>query len=377
MKRRDFGRALAVGSVGAVASRSGSAYPMPVKSLMHVGASGSTTVESLQFYKRHGVNNIDGGGPKFVPGKGWDVNEILEMKERCDKEGISLDMFHLPGFKAGTGTDVYGEDGYLVPSKSVRDTSPFINILFGKSPERDREIEVLHQMIEATAKAGMRGLNYNFCILAHQRTPNTPGRGGVGYSSFDISKVKEQSLTGAGRVTLEEAFERIAYFQERVIPVAEENKVQMACHLPDPPLKPNFRGVDSWDYPVLDGLKRFVETVDSPYNGFNFCVGTATEGLSDFNNIYEITRYFAERKKIFNVHFRNIRGEFNNFQEVFPDEGDIDMYKLAKVFRDAGYPYMLMVDHTPQHPDPAASRQAYAFQLGYIKALIQAANSEV
>ena len=37
----------------------------------------------------------------------------------------------------------------------------------------------------------------------------------------------------------------------------------------------------------------------------------------------EIIRYFGERKKIFLIHFRNIVGDRNKFQEVWPDEGVI------------------------------------------------------
>ena len=41
------------------------------------------------------------------------------------------------------------------------------------------------------------------------------------------------------------------------------------------------------------------------------------------------------------------------------------------------YPYMLMPDYMPRHPDDLEGRQAFAFGFGYIKALIQAVNSEV
>ena len=82
------------------------------------------------------------------------------------------------------------------------------------------------------------------------------------------------------------------------------------------------------------------------------------------------------------VHFRNIRGGLHNFQEVWPDEGDVDMYKLAQIFRDVEYPYMLMPDHAPGHPDDARHPegsfrvgQAWAFQFGYIIALIETVHS--
>ena len=106
---------------------------------------------------------------------------------------------------------------------------------------------------------------YNFCILPHQRTAPTPGRGGVTYSSFDLAKFDNETLSEAGVVSREEAFERAAYWLERVIPVAEQNKVQMACHLNDPPA-PVLRGVERWNWPVMEGLKRFSELVDSPYH---------------------------------------------------------------------------------------------------------------
>jgi mannonate dehydratase len=59
------------------------------------------------------------------------------------------------------------------------------------------------------------------------------------------------------------------------------------------------------------------------------------------------------------------------------------MYELVKVLHAADYPYMLMPDHAPRHPDDKAPEgvsgrvtQAWAFQFGYIIALIQAARKE-
>ena len=48
--------------------------------------------------------------------------------------------------------------------------------------------------------------------------------------------------------------------------------------------------------------------------------------------IFDIIRYFGERDKIFNVHFRNINGGFWSFVETFPDEGDIDFLDAIKVY---------------------------------------------
>ncbi len=337
---------MAAGIASSAAGKPGFSPAVP-KPAMHVGAQGfGISRRELEFLARHGVEHLD--GPTFD----WNKEEILKGRETCASFGVSLDMVHVDIGR---------------------------NVTLGKSPERDREIDILCDRIRIASEAGLRGLNYNFLILPHFRTKGTPGRGGVTYSSWDITQYTDTSLTEAGRVTLDEAFERIEYFLTRVIPVAEEYRIQMASHLPDPPTPPGFRGVDRWNY-TIDGLKRFASIVDSPYHGFNLCCGTLAEGLEHpGRDIYDIVRYFGERKKIFNVHFRNIRGGLNKFQEVYPDEGDIDMYRLMKVFRDVGYPYMLMPDHAPSHPDEEGlgrARPAWAFQFGYIKALIQAAIAE-
>ena len=316
---------------------------------MYVGVQGiGTSKQELQFLVRHGVTHMDGSV------ENTEAETLLRHREEAAAEGVSFEMIHIGLPKS---------------------------ITLAQDPQRDRDIDSVCRIIENAGKAGIRGLNYNFCILPHQRTASTPGRGGSTYSTFDISKFDNETLSEAGRVSRDEAFARAAYFLERAIPVAAQNQVQLAVHLNDPPA-PVLKGVERWNYPMFEGLKRFSELVDSPYHGFNFCCGTASEGLENpGEELYEIVRYFAERGKIFNIHFRNIRGGLLNFQEVWPDEGDIDMFRLARTLEEAGYPYMLMPDHAPGHPDdvppPGASgrvRQAWAFQFGYIIAMIQAAN---
>ena len=160
---------------------------------------------------------------------------------------------------------------------------------------------------------------------------------------------------------------------KRQIPICGEYKVRAACHPHDPGVPPQgFQGVTS----VLGtpaGLKRLISIQESAYHGLNFCVGSVAEMLAEpGREIHDLIRYFGSRQKIFNVHFRNIRGRRDDFQEVYPDEGDLDMVQVARTLREVGYSGMVMPDHMPSHPDDPRSLQAFAYGYGYIRGVLQA-----
>lgn len=377
MERRNFVKAITVGSLGALAlgsSASASSLennpsenqsPAVKRFFMKVGCqSGGTTIENLEFKARHGVFNIDGGSPKFIKGVGWDLADSLAKKEACEKYGISLDAYHLP----------LTSDGI--------DKVIFPNIMLGKSPERDREIEMLQQMITVAGKSGVHSLSYNTTILPILRTGNIidPRRGNASYTywNYQESLSKNEPLTIAGVVSVDQIYERITYMLDKLLPVAEEYKVRLANHIADPPTHVGYRGITRWNSPdIFAGIKRFANLYDSKYHGFNLCLGSVAEGLKDpKTEILTIIKWIGERNKIFNIHLRNIKGGWDNFQEVYPDNGDMDFFKVMKVLRDVNYSYMVMPDHVPHHPNPASSSQAFAFAYGYIKALIQAVSGE-
>jgi mannonate dehydratase len=73
---------------------------------------------------------------------------------------------------------------------------------------------------------------------------------------------------------------------------------------------------------------------------------------------------------------RNIRGGLGNFEEVFPDEGDVDFFQVMRILRDTQFGGSIMPDHMPHHPGDPGGLQSFAFGYGYIQALIRAVNSE-
>ncbi len=357
MNRRKFFSAS--GAAAAALATTPAVPAAPAKPiLMKLGCQSSPTNEThLKYFARYGVRNIC-GYPQIADGRLYaTVDELKTMRDLADKNGISIDCLAPP---------------FLSSSHIDRERHPAI--MLAQSPERDRDIESLQTMIKNCAAAGIPAIKYNMSILGVIRTGRSPGRGDASYSTWRLKDAHpDPPVTRAGVVKADRFWERITYFLERVIPVAEEYKIRMACHPHDPGVPPEgYQGVDRV-LGTVEGLKRFITIKASAYHGINFCQGTVSEMLRDpGKEIYDVIRYFGSRQKIFNVHFRNIRGHRDDFVEVFPDEGDIDFVKAIQVYREVGYPYMLMPDHVPQAPGDPGGLQSFAFCYGYIRALLQA-----
>jgi mannonate dehydratase len=319
------------------------------------------TDERLAFLARYGVEGICAGADVADPKRLYaNSDEMQQLRAKVEKHGMTLDL----------------TDSVLLTS-SLIDREPNPSIMLGQSPQRDRDIEAFQNHIRACAATGVPGIKYNMSILGVVRSGRTPGRGDAMYATWRLKDAPpNQPLTRAGIVNADAFWERITYFLERVVPVANEYKVRIACHPQDPGMPPEgYRGVDRV-LGTVDGLKKFLSIQESPYHGLNFCQGTVSEDLADpATGIFDVIRYFGRQNKIFNVHFRNIRGHRDDFMEVFPDEGSVDFVKALEVYREVGYSGLLMPDHVPTvngGPPDAELQENFAFAFGYIRGLIQA-----
>ncbi len=355
MNRRQF-----VSSAGALAlpplAMAAKTHTRPAGALMKAGTQHDSSDETLRVLAALGVNHICSSLPSPHRDEHWSVEALTRLRERVESFGIKLEMAPLPM-----------SSSYITSAENP-------NIILGKDPERGREIDGICEMIRNAGRAGIPALKYNFTVLGVVRTEPTPGRGGASYSTFRYREAKQEPpLTEAGPLNADLFWERIQYFLDRVVPVAEESKVRLACHPHDPamPRIQGFRGVDRV-LGSVDGLKRFVAIHPSPYHGLNFCQGTVSEMLQEpGREVFDVIRYFGSRKKIFNVHFRNIKGRFLDFQETFPDDGDVDMIRAMQVYKEVGYDGMMMPDHVPHIAGDPGGKQAFAYAFGYIRALIQ------
>lgn len=284
----------------------------------------------------------------------WTLDDIERHRDKVESFDLILDMIQLP-----------------LPSQPIEKAS-YPDILLA-GPDRDRQIDAVCRMIENIAKAGIPAAKYNLNLIGIPRTEMERGRGGSLNEAWRWEKADPNAAPGlAGVLSEDENWERIDYFLERVVPVAESNRVRLACHPHDPYTPPGYKGITRV-LGTVEGLKKFVLMRENPYHGLNFCQGSIGEMLDNpHDEIDDIIRWFGSRDKIFNVHYRNIRGGKLSFMETFPDEGDMDMVRSLKVYKEVGYKYMIMPDHVPTISGRDPVGVAFSFCYGYIAALLEA-----
>ncbi len=313
---------------------------------------------NLDFLKAIGVNHVctanhrDWGWDRQGY---WDAEELAAARKHVESHGLKLDMVSL-----------------ALNWNSV-DKSDVPNIICA-TPGRDEEIARLIKCVRAVAKAGIPAVKYNFTFGGVLRTDPAIGRAGCSHTAFDYSKYQYQP-TKAGQVTADEMWERIAYWVNRVMPVADELGVRVSCH-PHDPAVPAGVGMDDRVLGTIDGLKRYVELYQSPNLGLTFCQGCMAESGATTEQLVDAIRYFGRRRQLFMVHFRTIVGGFLNFREAFIDEGDIDMLETMRAYQEVGFEHMLVPDHYPHIPGDEKGWATKAYAVGYIKALMRATGGE-
>ncbi len=319
---------------------------------MHLGTQNRvTTDDEYRRFAQLGISHVC-ADPEGNP-HDWTLDTLKRHRDRLEGLGLTLDMVQLP----------------LSSWPIERSQSPDI---LTAGPDRDRQIDSICRLIENLAAAGIPAAKYNLNIIGIPRSEPERGRGGSLNSTFRWEKMDQDAPPGiAGVLDEDENWERIDYFLARVVPVAESNRIRLACHPHDPYTPPGYMGVTRV-LGTVEGLKKLVSMHESPWHGLNFCIGTVGEMLEDPGaEIGPVIRWFGERGKLFNIHFRNISGRKLSFMEVFPDEGDMDMWAALQVLADVGYEYMLMPDHVPSLSADPDNAIAFSYCFGYIRALLQ------
>jgi mannonate dehydratase len=307
--------------------------------------------------KQAGVNHAVGG---------------MDMRRGFDVPREQLPWSYMSLMRLKT---LYEDYGF---SLDVLESRPPMNKIKLDLPGKDQEIEYVIDLIQNMGKLGIPCWCYEWMpIMNWMRTSTTtPARGGALATSFDYELMKNAPLTEYGEVEEDVLWESLEAFLKIVVPVAEEAGVQLAMHPDDPPLSP-IRGLPRI-MSSIDNYQRLLDLYPSPVNGIGLCQGNFTLMTDD---LPAAIRHFGEQKKIFFVHFRDVRGDKYKFVETFHDEGKTDMLACMRAYRDVGFEGVCRPDHVPTMEGDDNTRPGYSnigrlFAIGYLRGLQEAVYAE-
>ncbi|MPZ19839.1 MAG: TIM barrel protein [Luteitalea sp.] len=280
-----------------------------------LGAWGRIDDAGMRAFNQIGVDYVLTGGPRNTP---WEEAELRARIERFKAAGLTLCNMMISGFN---------------------------DVIWGK-PGADQQIEAVIASIRAAGAAGLPVIEYNF--YAHRLTEGYKeelGRGGAGYTAYDYEQSKAlPPREDVGTHTRAEQLKRAEQFLKAIVPEAEKANVRLALHPNDPPV-PLSRGSEQI-MATFEHWKEYLDLVKSPYNGMTFDCGGVTRELGE--DPVAVCRYLGERDCINHVHFRNVvvRTPYVDYTEVFPDEGQVDMFGVMRELVRQKYPRAIY----PEHP---------------------------
>ena len=289
-----------------------------------IGVSMNADANEMRQTKQMGADYVLMGGPE-IP---WTVEKLKSVMDSFKAEGLTVINMMIGGHP----NSIYGQAG------------------------RDEEIKKIQQSLEAAGKAGLPVVEYNF--YAHRLMEGyyeTKARGGAGNTAFDYDRGKDMPAdTSIGKLqTAEMLWDNLTYFLKAVIPVAEKAGVRMALHPNDPPI-PVSHG-HAQIIATFKDWKRLIDIVNSPSNGMTFDCGVSREMGED---PLEVLHYLGSRDRINHVHYRNVIVDkpYIKYQEVFPDEGQVNLFAVMRELINIKYKHGLYpehpraMDYDKQHP---------------------------
>lgn len=333
--------------------------------MRHAWAIGNCTEEALRTSAQYGVRDLiiyTGPSATTVPGTNQplgkprtEYQDYLALRRRVESYGCRIE----------------GVEGGFSLKPEYRD------IMFG-GPRRDELIEKMLAELRDMARAGIRTWGYQWMPVSVWRGAHAALRGGARGTAYDHADFEDAPLYYGQRIDEEHMWKCLEYWLKAVMPVAEAEGIRIGIHPDDPPV-PERGGVPGL-FRSFAAYKRYLDIYRSDYCAIEFCQGTFSEMAGE--DIYEMVKYFTERKKVLYVHFRNVSGKVPKFTEEFINTGYVDMYRIMKVYRDAGYDGTFMDDHCPlldddaEFPGNVGGYRSRLFAQGYIQGLIESVEKE-
>ncbi len=303
------------------------------------------------------VGGSDGWAAAGATAEEWTLENLLRIRKELNAHG--LEFYAIENFDPLFWYDV---------------------LLAG--PKRDEQIEHIKQIIRMAAEAGVSVIGYNFSLAGVAgRITGEFARGNavsVGMNGVDEEPVPRGMVWNMvyernagpgvlGSATHEQLWDRLSYFLNAVVPVAEECGIRLAAHPDDPPV-PMLRRQPRLVYqPQM--YQRLLDVRRSRSNALEFCLGTLAEMTE--GDVYNATDLYTSQQSVAYIHLRNVRGKAPHYHEVFIDEGDVDFREIVRILRRNSFDGVMIPDHTPQMACGAPWHAGMAYAMGYMKGLLQ------
>jgi len=278
----------------------------------------------------------------------WDLEPLRRLKARYETAGFRLDVI---------------------------EARPPLNKAKRGLPGGEGEIDTVCTLLENMGRLGVPVWCYEWMTDFNWLRTNTatPSRGGSVVTSFSAADVTKEP-TEFGPIAEEHLWDTLAHFFKRVLPTAEKAGVKLAMHPDDPPLSP-IRGVGRIMRSVPN-FQRLLDLADSRMNGITLCQGNFTLMTPDLPGVIR-----KLGSKIFFVHFRDVRGTPEHFEETWHDAGQTDMLACMQAYRDIGFSGVLRPDHVPTVEGDSNDNAGYSafgrlYAIGYIRGLREAVYAE-
>jgi mannonate dehydratase len=273
-------------------------------------------------------------------GEVWPLEKIAELKATVNAHGLDLEVI---------------------------ESVPVHEDIKRGLPSRDRLIDNYGQTLRNLAACGIKVVCYNF-MPVFDWTRSTLAMelpDGSTTLAFDVAVIEQANLdngislpgwdvsyepetlraliTEYAQVDEHTLRERLAYFLERIIPVARDAGIKMALHPDDPP-RPMFgmpRVVKN-----RQDLAQVMAMVDDPANGLTLCSGSLGADLG--NDIPSLVREFGGQGRIHFAHLRNVKvNEAGDFYETAhrSEDGSLDMAAIVKAYVETGFEGYYRPDH--------------------------------
>jgi mannonate dehydratase len=274
-------------------------------------------------------------------GETWSPNRVEELKCQIESAGLRLGVIEsIPvheDIKLGRATRERLTDNYCESIRSLGQAGIPV-LCYNFMPVFDwLRTDLAHRSAD-----GSVALAYDDNDLA--RFDLSRGTGDLpGWAAAYDADALSALLAAYRGVDAERLWEHLAWFLERVVPVAEEAGVRLAIHPDDPPW--SVFGLPRIITNAV-ALERLISLVDSPANGVTFCTGSL--GAAAQNDLPATIRQLGSRGRIHFVHCRNIKrtGE-RSFEEVAHVSrfGDVDMLAVMRALCDSGFDGCIRPDH--------------------------------